>query len=122
MGFDEDCDPCTVSGGGLEGDADGDGFERTVCSNPWPTMSAPTGCNVRLIVDSMNRTVHGTDCNDVAAMMGAQQNPGLPEVCANMVDDNCNGATDGTVQQAGIRVAEFVGGSRKTDEFDAIST
>jgi hypothetical protein len=28
----------------------------------------------------------------------------------------------GTVQQVGIRVAEFVGGWRKTDESDAIST
>jgi hypothetical protein len=92
-GVDEDCNPCTVSSP-TDGDADADGYVSSLCFNAWPTMTAPMGCNVRLSVDAMRRVVRGTDCNDVVGNLGAQQSPGLPEVCNNMRDDNCNGMVD----------------------------
>ncbi|MBK7777951.1 MAG: putative metal-binding motif-containing protein [Sandaracinaceae bacterium] len=42
---DEDCDPCTVTGRGIDGDNDGDFYLSTSCTNSWMEGNPPSGCD-----------------------------------------------------------------------------
>ncbi len=96
-GHDEDCNPCTVTGTPSDGDLDNDRFPSATCSNPWLGSTPPVGCDLNLVrVDPATQTVGGVDCNDSAAT-GASIHPNVPEICGNLIDDNCNGAIDESI-------------------------
>ena len=88
---DEDCNPCTVSGVGIDGNHDSDVYIAQTCSNPWPASSAPVGCDPNLtIADETSQTVRGTDCDDSTGDV----HPNQTEVCEDGVDNNCDGLVD----------------------------
>lgn len=88
---DEDCDPCTVTGRGIDGDNDGDFYLSTSCTNSWMEGSPPSGCDPNYtFVDSATRKVSGTDCNDGDGNV----HPNQAEVCGDDVDNNCDGDSD----------------------------
>jgi hypothetical protein len=69
------------------------------------------------------RRLHVSTCGSYYDTLVEQRSVGAAAVCNDDAGNGeCQIAGGGTVQQVGIRVAEFVGGWRKTDESDAIST
>lgn len=75
---DEDCNPCTVTASGADGDEDLDGAIAFDCSNPFLGATA-TGCEQRMLrVDTVDRRVRGGDCDDTNSAV----RPG-EQICAS---------------------------------------
>jgi len=72
-GRDEDCDPATLAGAGVDGDRDADGAVRAQCCNAQPDGAL----------------LCGADCADSEPTI----RPGATETC-NMLDDDCDGRVD----------------------------
>ena len=69
-------------------DADGDGW----CTTSMDVLGTPASC-----------PKGGGDCNDQVAAIS----PGATEVCANGIDDNCDGITDEGINASGCKVFYF---------------
>ena len=80
-GTDDDCDGLTDEDATFAtwyADADGDSY-----GNPFVSQSTCNGVPTGYVAD-------GHDCNDA----NANVNPGMTEICANGIDDNCDGQVD----------------------------